>query len=119
MSTYLHCFRLVKSFRLVKKKCFFSAIALAIFFGPVINVFAYNTFQAKRYADKWWDDRNIPFFNDYSADCANFVSQCLISGGIDLIDGPNYNEHGKHVIIKCGGTDSSQYWGLGENIEWY
>lgn len=33
------------------------------------------------YAQKWYDSRN-PDYYSYSADCANFVSQCLFAGGI-------------------------------------
>jgi parallel beta-helix repeat protein len=45
---------------------------------------AYNPSDAISYAEIWCNGRN-PDYNDYgTADCANFVSQCLIAGGLDL-----------------------------------
>lgn len=44
------------------------------------------------YANKWWDGRNTRDYADYSnvgGDCANFVSQCLIDGGMDLVQDGN------------------------------
>lgn len=41
------------------------------------------------YADLYWDVYN-PAYSDYSAsggDCANFVSQCMIAGGLSLWQG--------------------------------
>ena len=46
----------------------------------------YDPQAAVSYSDTWWDGRN-PDYHDYSSsggDCANFVSQCLIAGGLDL-----------------------------------
>jgi len=56
------------------------------------QAFAYDSAAAVAYAEKWWDGRN-PAYYDYSdegGDCANFVSQCLIAGGLDLSAGPGY-----------------------------
>jgi len=50
------------------------------------QVFAYDSAAAVAYAEQWWNGRN-PHYNDYNesgGDCANFVSQCLIAGGLDL-----------------------------------
>ena len=46
----------------------------------------YDPLAAVNYADTWWNGRNSNY-HDYSSsggDCANFVSQCLIAGGLDL-----------------------------------
>jgi len=57
---------------------------------------SYNAQAAVSYADTWWDGRNsnnpntCDPYQDYSSrggDCANFVSQCLIAGGLDLSAG--------------------------------
>ena len=54
---------------------------------------AYNPTDAISYAETWWDGRNSiiydecdPYqdFDSRGGDCANFVSQCLIAGGLDL-----------------------------------
>ena len=50
----------------------------------------YNREAAFGYAKRWWDGANTPEYNDYSGsggDCANFVSQCLIAGGISFHEG--------------------------------
>jgi uncharacterized protein YraI len=58
-----------------------------------------NIFSSKGsvgYAEFWWNKRNSHYF-DYSnvgGDCANFVSQCLIAGGLTLWEGSNGNGGG-------------------------
>ena len=47
---------------------------------------SYNAGAAVSYAQKWAYKRN-PKYHDYSGeggDCANFVSQCLIAGGLGI-----------------------------------
>ena len=57
------------------------------------NGIGYDREAVVRYIDKWWDSYN-PEFQKYRAgitgmaDCANFVSQCLLAGGI-LMTGSN------------------------------
>jgi hypothetical protein len=54
--------------------------------GP--NVF-YMRNAAYGYANQWYGARN-PHYSDYTGsggDCANFVSQCLIAGGVSLWQG--------------------------------
>ena len=67
---------------------------IILLLGIFHNLYGYNRNQVARYADKWSQEgvalRN-PFFYSCSKDCANFVSQCLIAGGIDLKDGPSYD----------------------------
>lgn len=41
----------------------------------------YDRKAAVAYAEKWYNDRNDKFYS-YSQDCANFVSQCALAGGI-------------------------------------
>ena len=51
------------------------------------EVSAYNSTEACNYANDYWDKRNLKEYADYSSqggDCANYVSQCLIEGGLDL-----------------------------------
>ncbi|MEA3475522.1 MAG: HEAT repeat domain-containing protein [Candidatus Cloacimonadota bacterium] len=52
----------------------------------------YDSDAAVAYADEWWDGRNLQDYDNYSppfgnGDCANFVSQCLKEGGLDLSAG--------------------------------
>ena len=50
------------------------------------NTLSYNPKKAIAYAQKWYNRRN-PSYADYSGsggDCANFVSQCLIAGGLSF-----------------------------------
>jgi len=69
------------------------------------NAFAYNRSQVTRYAEKWCDGKN-GFFNYYpQADCANFVSQCLIAGGLDLRGGPDCDAW--NSIKTCDGLDDN------------
>ena len=46
----------------------------------------YNRKSAIEYAYKWWNKRNPRFYNfdKLGGDCTNFVSQCLLYGGIEM-----------------------------------
>ncbi len=64
----------------------------------------YDRSGAVGYAYKWWNGRN-PHYNDYSnsgGDCANFVSQALIAGGLSLWQG--YDGSGGGVYSDSNGT---------------
>ncbi len=57
----------------------------------------YNRQASYGYAYRWWDGANTPKYNDYSGsggDCANFVSQCLIAGGISFHEGTDGQGYG-------------------------
>jgi len=57
----------------------------------------YSSDRAYDYANVWWDGANTDLYNDYSGvggDCANFVSQCLIAGGLSLHKGTNGDGYG-------------------------
>jgi surface antigen/uncharacterized protein YraI len=41
----------------------------------------YNRQAAVNYANQYWNSRN-PSYHSYSQNCANFVSQCLVAGGL-------------------------------------
>lgn len=41
----------------------------------------YNATSAAKYARRWGESRNPKFEDFRSADCTNFVSQCLLAGG--------------------------------------
>ncbi|MCD4812974.1 amidase domain-containing protein [bacterium] len=62
-------------------------VGLFIFFSLVnfsSSAAAYNVAAVEQYADNWWY-RNNPDFDSFPlADCANFVSQCMIAGGMML-----------------------------------
>jgi len=68
-------------------------------------VFAYDPPSSAAYAETWWNSRNTPMYFDYSPnDCANFVSQCLIAGGLSLSAGTNgagANVDGYGCIPSC------------------
>ena len=53
-----------------------------------LSISAYNRDAAYNYAKKWWNSFNLNKYNNYNpdgGDCANFVSQCLIAGGLNLV----------------------------------
>jgi len=57
------------------------SVLLLLLFTTIIS---YNPDEALKYAMRWWNGRNSQY-NDYGGnDCANFVSQCLIAGGLNL-----------------------------------
>ena len=66
---------------------------------------AYNRDKAYNYAKKYWSNYNTPTYANYNpdgGDCANFVSQCLIAGGFNLV-----SLCGRGVAGGVGGTVTS------------
>jgi hypothetical protein len=49
----------------------------------------YNRVAAVEYAEQWWNNRNPKYFDygKFGGDCTNFVSQCLLSGGMKPVNG--------------------------------
>lgn len=72
---------------------FFSVCFLILVF--LRSSFAYDANKAIEYADRWCNDKNLDCYAWWSHDCANFVSQCLIAGGIDL--SANANSKGSAI----------------------
>ena len=55
---------------------------------------SYDVQAAVNYAETWWDGRNPAYYDYVGYDCANFVSQCLIAGGLNLGAYPNTDSYG-------------------------
>ena len=52
-----------------------------------LSISGYDRTKAFNYAKKWWNSNNFAKYDNYNpqgGDCANFVSQCLIAGGLNL-----------------------------------
>lgn len=64
----------------------------------IAHAISYNSYAAVDYASRYWQNYNPNYFNYNSmgGDCANFVSQCLRAGGLEMTDGwywDSYNDH--------------------------
>jgi len=94
---------------------YFCILVISVLLFEHSIVFAYDRSQATRYAEKWIDaaeqaqlrntggesnfDDQWPFHDYPGADCANFVSQCLIAGGLNLLEGDLADD--RHAIVNC------------------
>jgi hypothetical protein len=79
------------------------------------SAFSFNSLTAIAYADTWWDGRN-PAYHDYgSVDCANFVSQCLKAGGLNLSVPPYADNWG--CIPSCDNLNAYLVNSLGVHYE--
>jgi len=77
---------------------------------------AYNSTASTQYGNTWCNSRN-PAYYDYSnsgGDCANFVSQCLIAGYLDLSPGIN---DGYGCIPSCDNLHTFLY--NNSNVTYY
>lgn len=45
----------------------------------------YNREQARQYAERYWNSYN-PQFLHFDVDCSNYVSQCILAGGLPMQD---------------------------------
>ena len=73
---------------------------LVLFLICFIGVFSYSAKKAVAYVNKYCDKRNKEY-HDYSnegGDCANFVSQCLIAGGLSLSECV-HDKHGSAINV--------------------
>lgn len=83
------------------KKIFLLISMLVVYLNGVTQV--YDPAKAIEYANIWWNGRNTPLYQNYDdlgGDCAAFVSQCLIAGGLDLSKGTN----GSGAYVKPDGV---------------
>lgn len=47
----------------------------------------YDRVRAQRYAELWWNGFNPNFVKFLDDDCTNFISQCMLSGGVRMTGG--------------------------------
>ncbi|MFZ2413384.1 MAG: amidase domain-containing protein [Candidatus Cryosericum sp.] len=81
-----------------------TASSLVLSPAPSVSAGTYNPLKAVQYADQWWNKRN-PRFQSYGFnDCANYVSQCLIAGGLNLRASPSVDKSGS--IAQCSSLDT-------------
>ncbi|MBA3044582.1 MAG: amidase domain-containing protein [Candidatus Thermoplasmatota archaeon] len=77
--------------------------------GPTAQGVYYLRNASYGYANQWYNSRN-PHYNDFSGsggDCANFVSQCLIAGGMSLWQGTNGGGYGVYPDVDRPATNSN------------
>jgi hypothetical protein len=75
-----------------QKKLLRIGVMLIITLISVNSVMAgYNRNKAAKYAEKYWNKRNPAYKYYKGVNCANYVSQCLIAGGLTLKKGPGCN----------------------------
>ncbi|MDO4556891.1 MAG: DUF1906 domain-containing protein [Lachnospiraceae bacterium] len=61
----------------------------------------YNRQAAREYAQIWNDDTNRAEYYYYQhGDCANFVSQCLVAGGIPMNDAWYSHKYGNQIEVE-------------------
>ena len=67
-----------------------AVVATTVVFDPLelrVNASGYNPQAACEYAEAWSGSKRNPDYESYpKADCANYVSQCLRAGGLELGD---------------------------------
>ncbi len=93
-----------------------TGILVIIFFqSEFVFSQTYDSDAAATYADSWACPESDPYkynpaYGNYymnlggGVDCAYFVSQCLIEGGLDLSSGPELDYHyGTTCIVGCNG----------------
>lgn len=67
---------------------------------------SYDRFRAFRYAELWWDHFH-PAFPRLREDCTNFVSQCLLAGGMTM---DHRSSRAEGWWIDEGATAESERW---------
>lgn len=78
----------------------------------------YHREQARRYAERWWNDYN-PHFRKFTVDCTNYVSQCLYAGGFPM-QGGDRRDRGWWYRRDSKGEDNWSYsWAVAHSLHWY
>ena len=67
----------------------------------------YDVSKVTEYIKEYWEDYNedYPRYSNYGGDCANFVSQCLAAGGMQMV-GTNYANFNNWF---CRTSDTEQF----------
>lgn len=73
----------------------------------------YDRRAAVQYADYWWNQYN-PEFQQFTVDCTNFVSQCLLAGGAPMQGIPDRNQGWWYE-----GEQWSYSWSVAHSLRWY
>lgn len=73
----------------------------------------YNGALAAAYAEEWWDRRN-PAFPAFPVDCTNFVSQCLLAGGLVMRGYPD-----RYNGWWLQGGQWSLSWAVAHSMRWF
>ena len=81
-----------------------TASSLVLAPAPGVSAATYNPLKAIQYADQWWNKRNPKFLSYGFNDCANYVSQCLIAGGLSLRASPSVDKSGS--LAQCTSLDA-------------
>jgi len=81
-----------------------TASSLVLAPAPSVSAATYNPLKAIQYADQWWNKRNPKFLSYGFNDCANYVSQCLIAGGLSLRASPSVDKSGS--LAQCTSLDA-------------
>ena len=70
-------------------------VIVSLYLTPIVSdaLFAYDRIATVKYADRYWENYNN-YFSAYDSDCANFVSQCLLSGNIKFDKSSGYKPGG-------------------------
>lgn len=87
---------LSRSHRARRRRSLFVVVLLVMLAAVIVllsrgggrDAVVYDRAAAVRYADKWALSNNPAFWSSSDSDCANFVSQCVASGGLRPLDGP-------------------------------
>ncbi|HYG58115.1 MAG TPA: amidase domain-containing protein [Symbiobacteriaceae bacterium] len=75
----------------------------------------YNRLQAVQYAAFWWGGFN-PLFRAFSDDCTNFISQCLLAGGMPM-EVTGRRDKGWWYL---GPAEQWSYsWAVAHSLRWY
>ncbi|MCF6094598.1 amidase domain-containing protein [Microaerobacter geothermalis] len=85
--------------------------------NQITNRGIYNRLKAQRYAEIWWNQYN-PQYEKFEADCTNFVSQCLLAGGVPMTYTGN---QGKGWWYRNNGNlhHWSYSWVVAHSLRWY
>lgn len=73
----------------------------------------YDWEKAVHYAEKWWNDYN-PAYPRFLVDCTNYISQCLLAGGLTM-NGYPVREQGWWYR----NNNWSFSWSVAHSLRWY
>lgn len=79
----------------------------------LVNFRRYNRLEAVKYADRYWEHPN-PHFKTFEVDCTNYISQCVLAGGIPMT-GQKIRGKGWWYT----GDSWSYSWAVANAFRWY
>lgn len=77
---------------------------------------SFNAYAASQYAMRWATERNLPAYQSFQYDCANFGSQIMEAAGVAQVSGNSVDYGWWHKVSPGGAHSNSRAWSFASSF---